>query len=115
MGLFNFGKKPIDPDNLPRTVNATQAIQLVGDGAALIDVREKSEWNSGHAAEATHIPLGVIQGSTARVPKNRPVLVVCASGMRSQQAANILRSAGFNASSVSGGMRAWQNHGGSVR
>ncbi len=115
MGLFNFRRKPIDPDNLPRTLNATQAITLVADGAALIDCREKSEWNSGHATEATHIPLATIQGSTARVPKNRPVLVVCASGMRSQQAANTLRAAGFNASSISGGMRAWQNAGGSVR
>lgn len=69
MGLFNFGKKPIDPNNLPRSVKAAQAIELVADGAALIDVREKAEWNSGHAREATHIPLGVIQGSTARVPK----------------------------------------------
>jgi rhodanese-related sulfurtransferase len=109
-----FGGEP-DDGRLRPTVNAARALDLVAEGATLVDVRENSEWKSGHAPRAVHIPLGQIDQGARRLTKGRPVVVVCASGMRSRTAAKQLRAAGFEATSVSGGMGAWQRAGGEVR
>lgn len=110
-GLFGAG----DDGRLGSTVSATRALELVGSGAALVDVREASEWRTGHAPQAVHAPLAEIDRATRRLRKDRPVLVVCASGMRSRAGAKQLRSLGFDAASISGGMAAWQRAGGPVR
>jgi len=109
-----FGGGP-DDGRIRPTVNATRALDLVKDGATLVDVRESSEWKSGHAPRAVHIPLGQIDQGARRLQKSRPVVVVCASGMRSRTAAKQLRTLGYEATSVSGGMAAWQRAGGEVR
>lgn len=113
MGLFDFLKRtPLDPTNLPAAVKAEEAVALVTDGAVLVDVRENHEWKAGHAREAIHIPLARLASSTNRF-KGRPVVVVCASGSRSRHGASELRAQGINATSLKGGMRAWQSAGGS--
>lgn len=113
MGFFDFLKRGKDPNALPKTVTAERGLELVKDGATLVDIRERAEWKSGHAREALHIPLGKLATSTGRLPKGKPVVVVCASGMRSMTGAAQLRDAGFEATSLRGGMRAWQQAGGS--
>jgi rhodanese-related sulfurtransferase len=109
-----FGGDPAD-GRLGAKVDATRAVALVKDGATLVDVRESSEWRSGHAPGAIHIPLGQIEQAPKRLHQGRAVVVVCASGMRSRTAAKHLRGLGFDATSVSGGMAAWQRAGGAVR
>jgi len=104
-----------DDGQLPAAVSATRALELVKEGATLVDVRESSEWKSGHAPRAVHIPLAQIERGAGRLAKGRPVVVVCASGMRSRTGAKQLRSLGYDATSVSGGMAAWQRSGGEVR
>jgi rhodanese-related sulfurtransferase len=101
--------------SLGASVSAQRAVELVREGVAMLDVRERSEWNSGHAPQALHVPLSDIAKAPGRLPRNRPVVVVCASGMRSRTAAKHLRDQGFDAASISGGMAAWRNAGGSVR
>lgn len=110
-GLFGGG----GDGRLGASVSATRALELVGDGAALVDVREASEWRTGHAPQAVHAPLAEIDRATRRLRKDRPVLVVCASGLRSRAGAKHLRALGFEAASISGGMAAWQRAGGPVR
>lgn len=113
MAFFGlFGSK--DPNALPKRVNGTRAVELVKEGATLIDVRETHEWKMGHARSAVHIPLGALSERTSRIPKGKPVVVVCATGSRSNQGAAALRAAGFEATSLSGGMYAWQTAGGTM-
>ncbi|MCR6688491.1 rhodanese-like domain-containing protein [Cellulomonas sp.] len=100
--------------SLKHSVKAAVAIELVAQGATLVDVREAGEWRTGHAPRAVHVPLGQVAQGARRLPKGRPVVVVCASGMRSRAGAQQLRDLGFQATSVSGGMAAWQRAGGEV-
>lgn len=105
-----------DDGRLPSTVDAARALELVRDGAALLDVRERQEWKSGHAPQAVHVPLGEVgEKAPRRLAKDKPVVVVCASGARSRSGAKQLRGLGFDATSLSGGMAAWQRAGGTVR
>lgn len=109
-----FGGKPAD-GRLGSTVTAAQALDLVQHGASLLDVRESREWRSGHAPGAIHVALGDIDQAPARLHRGRPVVVMCASGMRSRTAAKHLRGLGYDAASLSGGMGAWARAGGAVR
>lgn len=104
-----------DTSTLGSSVPAARAVELVQEGAALVDVRENHEWKAGHAPQAIHVPLGRIDSAPRRLSAGSPVLVVCASGMRSRSGAKKLRAAGFDAASVSGGMAAWEQAGGAVR
>lgn len=107
MGLFSRFRQP--------SVNAEQAVQIVHDGATLLDVRENNEWNAGHAPGAIHIPLAQVAGqATRRLPKGKQVVVVCKSGSRASTAAKTLRAAGIDAVSLRGGMRAWEGAGGRI-
>ncbi len=104
-----------DDGSLRPSVDGPTAVQLVRDGAALLDVRERSEWNTGHAPQAVHVPLANVADAPRRLKKDAPVVVMCASGMRSRTAAKQLRGLGLQATSLSGGISAWQAAGGAVR
>ena len=95
-------------------IKAEHALEVVRSGAALLDVRENSEWKSGHAPGAIHVALGDIDKAPRRLPKGRSVVVMCASGMRSRTAARHLRGLGWDATSLSGGIGAWLSAGGEI-
>lgn len=76
--------------------------------AALLDVREQDEWDSGHAEGATHIPLSEIPQRLHDLPEADEIYVVCRSGGRSLQATKWLNAQGISAINVAGGMKRWQ-------
>ena len=113
MGLFGSLKKAFSKPY--RTVSVAEAKDFLSSGAALIDVRSAQEWRSGRAPQAKHVPLDRLQTSTAGIQKTRPVIAVCASGVRSASAARILAAKGYDAYSLRGGMAAWRQAGEPVR
>lgn len=107
MGLMNlFAKLP--------SVDGSEARSMVRDGAVLLDVREMSEWNAGHAPQAAHLPLGRIGEASKKIRGGKSVVVVCRSGNRSKSATKTLISMGYDAVNLSGGMQAWAMAGGQV-
>lgn len=88
-------------------VSVPEARQLVRSGATLIDVRTRQEWNAGHAREARHIPLDALESKISSLPASTPIVTICQSGMRSASAARQLAARGYQVSSVTGGMLAW--------
>ena len=89
-----------------RDITPAEAAALAESGdVQLLDVREQDEWDAGHAAAATHTPLGSVDA--AAVPSDRPVVTVCRSGGRSGQAATLLATAGHDVRNLAGGMNAW--------
>lgn len=78
----------------------------------LLDVRSKGEWQSGHPSHAMHIELGEVSQRMHEIDKDKPLVVICASGNRSAMAATKLANAGFETVyNFSGGMGAWQSAG----
>ena len=92
-------------------VAPAEAVRLMNrEKAVVIDVCEPAEFAQGHVVGARNIPLAQLEGHKD-LPgnKNLPLVVVCASGMRSQRAAGLLRKAGFaTVHSLQGGMKAWR-------
>lgn len=79
----------------------------------LIDVRNQTEWDEGHIAQATHIMLGYLPDRIDELPveAGRPVVVQCRSGARSAIAASILQANGIeNVINMSGGINEWQEN-----
>ena len=75
----------------------------------MLDVRERSEWDAGHAPGGMHIPYEEVRERTHELPLDRPIVVYCASGIRSSLAASILESEGRSVSNLRGGFTAWRN------
>jgi rhodanese-related sulfurtransferase len=75
----------------------------------IVDVREPYEWDAGHIEESIHIPLNDVMAGReeGRLDQDRPVVVVCKSGSRSELAALMLQARGFDAQNLEGGTEAW--------
>ncbi|WP_314612861.1 rhodanese-like domain-containing protein [Streptomyces stackebrandtii] len=80
-------------------------------GVVVLDVRESEEYLVGHVPGARLAPLSTLAAALPRVPEGRTVYVICASGNRSQWAADRLAAAGMDAVSVAGGTRGWAGTG----
>jgi rhodanese-related sulfurtransferase len=93
--------------SLALEVNTDTAYQMYQNGAFVVDVRTQEEWNEYHAPNTTLIPLDQLQSRLSEIPKDKEILVVCRSGNRSQQGRDILLAAGYNATSMAGGLKEW--------
>jgi len=99
-----------------QTVSAPEASELIAQGTRIIDVRQPEEWQGGHIAEASLVPLNnsIVRFGLAlrelNLPAEEPVIFVCHSGMRSATACEIARVAGLkHVYNLKGGMVSWSN------
>lgn len=98
------------PNAEPRefSVNVNEARLLVDKpGVAVVDVRDKREFESSHLPGARHYLLEDLD-RLLHDGVGDSVLVVCATGIRSAYAAQYLRSRGITAWTLAGGMAAWR-------
>ena len=115
--------KDVDPETLAAVAefltNVPEGYFSVGDveklagaidaGAALIDVREESEFAEGHIPGAVNIPIRTLAQNLASVPADKPVIVYCASGHRAAMANASLHLMGFdNVRVFPAGYGAWE-------
>jgi len=75
---------------------STDFSKLVKEGAIILDVRTKNEFESGHIKGAVNIPLDQLVNNLNKwKDKNKPIITCCASGMRSASAKMLLKSRGY--------------------
>jgi molybdopterin/thiamine biosynthesis adenylyltransferase/rhodanese-related sulfurtransferase len=90
---------------------STASAQLASDSPPfLLDVREPWEWAVSNLAErgARLIPLDELESRLGEVPDDRPVVVYCRTGQRSEDAARLMRQAGRErVANLRGGIVAW--------
>ena len=81
----------------PRDISSTQAKALLAKDSkiVLLDVRTPEEFRQAHLRGAQLIPLGELEKRVQELPRNRPILVYCATGPRSAAAAGFLAKRGF--------------------
>jgi rhodanese-related sulfurtransferase len=107
-----------DAKSRVREVDVAEARRKLENGKAkLIDVREESEWEAGHARGAVHLGKGVIERDIEeRVPDKKAELILyCGGGFRSALATDNIQKMGYtNVRSMAGGWRAWQAAGAPV-
>jgi phage shock protein E len=84
-----------------REVPSDEQVKVLLDrGATVLDVRSPGEFAASHHPSARNIPVDELGLRLSDLDKDKPVIVYCASGMRSRRATGILRAAGFEAVDV---------------
>ena len=72
------------PSGYYTIANVKELKDLIADRQALlIDVREPSEYQSGHIPSAINIPLRTISRNLSKIPSDRPIILYCSTGYRS--------------------------------
>ncbi len=99
-----------DKDSVSITVSTLKSKIDSGDSFALIDVREKWEFDIVKLPGAILIPVAAFKDGSAllQLPRDRPVILYCRSGVRSATCLDLVKAAGFTtATHVEGGVLAW--------
>jgi molybdopterin/thiamine biosynthesis adenylyltransferase/rhodanese-related sulfurtransferase len=98
-----------------REIDPSAVHELVGNGVAILDVRETDEFASGHLPGAVHIPRGYLESRIDGFVPDRAqrVVIYCASGSRSALAAKTLADdLGYErVESMTGGITLWKDRG----
>lgn len=111
------GERPsaTEPAPVAAAVTARDARALLAahPEALVLDVRNPDEWNDdlGHIEGARQIPFPELEGRMGEIAawKEKPIVVVCRVGGRSEIATGMLRAAGYRqAVNLEGGMAAWR-------
>lgn len=99
------------------TIGTDEAKKMIEQGARVIDVRQLDEWQSGHIAEATLVPINGIYSfghalQELNLPPDEEVIFVCRSGQRSASASEIALVAGLKkVYNLANGMNGWDSRG----
>ena len=89
-------------------VSAADAVALINNDAAVVDLRSSESFLRGHIVNAKNIPFDEFSAKKDTLNTSSPVIAVCDSGITSNKAVAMLRQAGFeSAYSLKGGMNAW--------
>ena len=91
-----------------KTITEDEAAPLIENNAVIIDVRTGGEFASGYIDGAINIPLDNISSINGSVDKDTVIILYCASGMRSTEAAKTLVDLGYtNVYNLDGGLINW--------
>lgn len=96
------------------SIDTAKAVQLINrENAVVIDIRLPESYQAGHITDAHSFKSDEVTASNKKIEKfkNKPIIIVCETGVSSQKVAANLIAAGFKAHSLSGGMRAWVDAG----
>lgn len=95
------GVKNLKPQELQELMKKPEGIQF-------IDVRESFEYKRGHIKGFRNVPLSVLKDHIAELDRQKSIVLMCQSGMRSRQAASVLVKHGYpNISHLQTGMSGW--------
>ncbi len=118
-GFLEGGMQALEarPDLVARTERITAgalAEQLVSPGPPLVlDVRTQREWSRQHIGDSLNVPLTRLAERLGELPRDRPLVVYCASGYRAAIAASVLLREGLGpVADLVGGLAAWESSAG---
>ena len=101
---------PLSSADLEVTPERTREL-LEGGEAIVVDVREPYEREAGHIEGSRHIELERLASQAETLPRAQPVIFQCRLGARSMMAAQAFRAAGYDAWSMAGGLKEWDERG----
>lgn len=95
----------------PLTQSELLHLQQAGQAPVLLDVRRVDEYRDGHIAGALNIPVEQLAGryTALGVPREREIVVYCASGRRAARARELLEARGYgHVRLLDGSIDAWR-------
>jgi len=102
--------RPIDRLGMMTTPELKEKLDT--EDWTVLDVRSIEEYASGHIEGSINIYTGLLPKNLDKIPRDKPIAMICKSGTRSGFGSSILRRHGFeNIHNVMGGMTSWSNAG----
>lgn len=102
VAFFNEAKS-----NIESAEKAYETIESNPDAVYILDIRAKDDFEKGHIEGSENIPFREMGKNIDKLPKNRPIYVMCYSGQTAAQTQSLLRINGYNAYSIGRGMAGW--------
>lgn len=102
----NHNKEP-SMTNEPFTLTSSQLAALNPAEYELVDIRSQSSAAYGTIPGARSLPLSQLHEQADTLPRDKQLILYCARGVFSSEAAGELRSQGFDAWSLAGGYAGW--------
>lgn len=90
-------------------ISPAKAKELANNGALIVDVRERSEYSSGHINKAINIPVNSINKISSKADKDKEIIVYCQSGARSSAASKRLKAMGYSKVYDLGSINRWRH------
>ena len=101
-------RKFIPTKGVRQITTAQLKTELKSKDKQFVDVRTPMEFKGNHIKQFKNIPLNTLKAEAKNLSKEKEVIVICQSGMRSNAAVKQLKKLGFsNVTNVKGGMNAW--------
>lgn len=101
-----------EPDVPEMDAAYLEAALAVEPAPLVLDIREPFEWRQMRMPGALHIPMNSLPDRLSDLPKDRPIVVMCAHGNRSYGVTAYLNEQGFDAHNLTGGITRWRMQGG---
>jgi len=111
MALFAVAYEIYRQRSAGAAVGPADAVRLLNQGAVVLDVRSRDQYDGGHIIDARHVESGSLAGSldSLRKYKDKVLVVCCESGTTSGAAVRTLRGQGFaKVVNLRGGLQAWR-------
>lgn len=105
-----------DPPTKEMTTDELKQRLEAGESITIVDIREAKEFADWHIHDSINIPLynaiksgdmSGIEGGFKSISPDKPVVIVCRAGNTSKGVADRLASLGYDAFSLTGGIRGW--------
>lgn len=96
------------------SIEASDAVKLINNDAAVIDLRSAESFARGHIVNARNIPYDELDARSDKLEswKDKAIVAVCDTGIASTRAINQLRNKGFErVYGLKGGMNGWSQAG----
>ncbi len=92
-----YGEQALDHSGPLETTDQVHAKDLLtpSPNSTVVDVRSHMEWETGHVANAVHLPLATLAKRAMELPKDQRLMVHCQGGVRSTVAVSLLKKMGF--------------------
>jgi len=95
--------------NRVSALSSVQAVRLINNGARVIDIRGKAEFDSGHIVDSINVPAPDLDAGNKRLKNAKAIILICDNGSRSRQCVATLKKEGLDSiSSLQGGLATWR-------
>ena len=107
--IFFLLQRIIPAKGIKNITTAELKNEMKNKNKQFVDVRTQGEYKGYHIPGFKNIPLHQLSQKAGELSKEKEVVVICQSGMRSQKASKTLKKLGFaNVTNVKGGVSAWR-------
>ena len=94
-----------------QSVGPAEAVRLLNQGAVMLDVRTREQFDTGHVIDARNVPAADVDGAAESLKRLREKVVIacCENGLASAGVARALRALGFTqVATLRGGLQNWK-------